>query len=240
MGALCLVQCAPGLALRRGTALDAPEVRAFLARVQSIEQTRTSMSGGGTLSFRHKSVPLSAQVNLGVGIGGRVRIDVSTDAGNVLLAFAANPRRIALIDFERRQLSERPAGANDLAALSIAALDARALSALLLGRLPCAGFPSGADDTHLEYAHCLGGTILATYASAPDGSPLLRELTLSRGGATPLRAALQAHTAQGFARRITLETPDNRLVVQLEELEANPTLDDELFELSAPPGIATP
>lgn len=223
---LSLCSCAGALALRK------PDP-AKMQRLQLAEEGRKSMSAGGSLTLRYKGVPLKAALSVTAGIGGYVRLDVSSDAGQVLLAFAANPEDISLIDFERRQFAKFPAGKNDLAALSIAGLDARALSALLLTRIPCTNAPRGADDTHIVYDACLGGELTATY----NGS-YLRGISLKRGNAETFSADLQAHTTDGFARRITLTSPDNTVVVALEELETNVGMDPDLFSLSPPPGIS--
>lgn len=235
--AVFLASCAAGLTLRRGSALQTPSIKQFISRVEAAQAARTSMSGGGFVTLRYKSVPLKATLNMTVGMGGNVRIGVSTDAGNELLAFAANPRSITLIDFQHRQFVQTSAGENDLAALSVPEIDARALAALLLSRIPCTGEPSGADETRIEYQGCLGGTLLATFISSPSGAPLLRELVLTRGTEKVFSARLLSHTALGFARRVELENRATTLVMQLDEIEPNPGLDEDLFTLSPPPGI---
>jgi hypothetical protein len=228
-----LTSCAGPLALRRGAALSTDE--AFIKAVWRAESTRTSMSAGGSVTLKRHGVPLKTTVNVSAHHPARVRIDVSSDAGNVLLAFAANAEKVSVIDFERRSFAQTAAGAGDLASLGVRGLDARGLSALLLGRLPCDGAPSGADETHVEYQGCLDGVLLATYGGTPG--PYLRELSLSQAGKVVFSATLQAHTASGFARRIELRTQETTLLVVLDELDANLMLDEDLFVLEAPPGI---
>jgi hypothetical protein len=233
-----LTSCVAGLNLRRGAALDQPEIASFLAKVAAAEAGRTSLSGGGTLTFRRATVPLKAMLSMSAGIDGRVRIDVSTDAGNVVLAFAANPETVQVIDFEHRQFMSGPTGANDLAPLGVPEIDARSLARLLLSRLPCTGRPSGADATHIEYTDCLGGTLIATFAASAEGAPLLRSFAVQKGAETAISARLLAHNAQGFARRVEIETKATTLVVQLDEIEPNSQLDEDIFTLAPPPGIA--
>ncbi|MCC6806240.1 MAG: hypothetical protein IT381_02355 [Deltaproteobacteria bacterium] len=232
--------CTPTLPLLRGAELQTPAIAAFIAQVKKDEATRTSLSAEGSLTLKRNVAKLKARMSVAVQLDGegatRVRLDVSTDAGNVLFALATNGTRVTILDLEHKQFIAGPAGPGDLTPIGLSAIDTRALGRLLLARTPCAEAPSGADQTHLEWQGCLGGTLLATYAPNPNGHVYLRALALD-ARPTKFSATLIGHTTLGIARRVELVTKDVDFAVALDEIDPGDALDPELFELSPPPGV---
>lgn len=225
----------------RGNDLASPEVHTFLEAVKATEQQRTALSAEGSITLKRSVAKIKAHLTVAVELSdddrSRVRLDVSTDAGNVLFALASDGRTVAILDLEHRQFAAIGVGPGDLQAIGLRAVDTRALARLLLGRTPCTSAPSGADATHIEWQPCLGGTLLATYTKTTP--PYLRALALEptnpKDGA--LSANLLAQTTQGFARRIELLGKDTDFLVQLDDIDPQPKLDSDLFELAPPPGV---
>jgi hypothetical protein len=237
MVAVLLTSCA-GVSLLRGSAMETPDIAKFIAGVREDEAKRVALSADGSIRLQQSVAQIKARVGLAVD-PKRVRLDVSTDAGNVLFALASNGERVGILNLERREFIGRAAGPGDLAAINLPSLDTRALGLLLLARSPCDGPPSGADATHLEWRECLGGTLLATYSRNPNGHAYLRAMELTVDKTQTFNAKLIGHTTSGLARRVEIETKEASFVVQLEELDEAPVFDEDLFDLQAPPGVRT-
>jgi hypothetical protein len=228
--------CAKGPPLLRGRQLETDEMRSFLSAVERDERSRTAMSADGTITLKRSVAKLKAQMTVAVQLAdglARVRLDVS-ESGNVLFALASDGKRVTVLDLERRRFSATDAGPGDLAMIGLQAIDSRALAKLLLARTPCERAPSGADQTHIEWERCLGGTLLATYSRPLNGRAYLRALDL----AGKFSAQLIGHTTAGIARRVEISTKDADFVAQLDDVDMAPTFDDDLFVLSPPPGVS--
>src|SRR4051812_36287254 len=92
---------------------------AVLAAIAKDESKRTAMSADGTVLVRRRGVPVKGALTVAADASGRVRVDVATDAGNVMFAFACNGREVALLDFERRRFVRTPVGPSDLSAIGL-------------------------------------------------------------------------------------------------------------------------
>lgn len=237
IGAVLLTSCAH-VSLLRGPAMETPELAQFISGVREDEARRVALSADGSIRLQQSVAQIKARVSLAVD-PKRVRLDVSTDAGNVLFALASNGERVGILNLERREFVGRAAGLGDLAAINLPSIDTRALGLLLLARSPCGAAPTGADETHLEWSDCLGGTLLATYTRNANGHAYLRAMELTVGKTKTFSAKLIGHTTSGLARRVEIETKEANFVVQLEDLDEAPVFDDDLFELQAPPGVRT-
>ena len=235
---LALLTSCAGVSLLRGSAMDTPEIAKFIEGVRQDEAKRVAMSAEGSIRLQQSVAQIKARVSLAVD-PKRVRLDVSTDTGNVLFALSSNGQRVGILNLDKKEFLGRPVGPGDLAAINLPSIDTRALGLLLLARSPCPGQPTGADETHLEWSDCLGGTLLATYTRNPNGHAYLRALELTVDKQQTISARLIGHTTSGVARRVEIDTKEANFVIQLEEIDEAPVFDDDLFDLQAPPGVRT-
>jgi outer membrane biogenesis lipoprotein LolB len=203
---------------------------------------RTALRGSARMAVdaegeRGQTLSLRVRQTLAIERPARLRIEVQSLLGTTLAVLAVDGREYALFETETRRFERGPLEAAPLWRIARLSLRPEDVIEALLGG------PAADPGMQLRAAFSApdGGVLVEVDDAALtrrkllfDAEGRLRSLDVSAPELSTWRAAYDDYEpvdGQPFAHRVSIDTAEARAVLQLRDVELNPTLPADIFRL---------
>lgn len=227
---------------------DNPDTQACLRRLQDINPTLDSFKGLGQITIESQGRRQVFQRAAWAGaVPGRLRLSVRAPSGLPVLSLACNAEWVTVLAHSEGRYHRAPIGDNSLDAYLPVEVRCRDLFELLRGRPPEIAFdaagwlpaapPEAPGTAVIALKRRFRGTVARLIVDPGSECRLRGVEILDVHGNLSYRARLTyAQDFEGFQlpQRLTLESSQGRLEIQVDRVFPNARLADELFVIAPP------